>query len=42
MDTNCQKRLRLLELAVLDGSGSRKAAEAVMWFSETAYVAFDR
>jgi hypothetical protein len=27
---------------VLHGSGSRKAAEAVMWFSETAYIALGR
>jgi hypothetical protein len=41
MDTNCRKRLRLLEIAVLHGSGSRKAAEAVAWFSETAHIALD-
>jgi len=39
MDTNCRKRLRLQEIAVLHGSGSRKAAEAVAWFSETAHIA---
>jgi hypothetical protein len=38
MGTNCRKRLRLLEIAVLHGSGSRKAAEAVAWFSETAQI----
>jgi len=39
MDTNCLKQLRLLELALLHGSGSRKAAGAVMWFSETTHIA---
>jgi len=39
MDTNCRKRLRLLGLVVLHGSGSRNAVEAVMWFSETAHIA---
>ena len=36
----CQrKRLRLLELALLHGSGSRKAAGGVLWFSETTHIA---
>ena len=39
MDTNCLKRLRLLELALLHGSGLRKAAGAVMWISETTHIA---
>ena len=39
MDTNCLKQLWLLELALLHGSGSRKAAGAVMWFSETTHIA---
>jgi len=42
MDTNCRKRLRQLEIAVLhESGGSRKAAEAVAWFSETAHIAFE-
>jgi hypothetical protein len=39
MDTNSRKRLRLLEIAVLHGSGLLKAAEAVAWYSETAHMA---
>ncbi len=36
----CQrKRLRLQELTLLHGSGSRKAAGAVLWFSETTHIA---
>ena len=34
MNTNCQKRLRLLELIVRLGNGSRKAAGAARWFTE--------
>jgi hypothetical protein len=41
MDTNCLKQLRLLELALLHGSGSRRAAAAAMWFSETTHIALD-
>jgi len=42
MDANCRKQLRLIEIAVLHGSGSRKAAEAVAWISETAHIALAR
>jgi hypothetical protein len=39
----CQrKRLRLQELALLPGSGSRKAAGGVLWFSETTHIALGR
>jgi len=41
MDTNCLKQLRLLEFALLHGSGSRKAAGAVVWFSETTHIALE-
>ena len=34
LDTDCRKRLRSLELALLHGSGSRKAAGAVLWFTK--------
>lgn len=36
LGTSCTRRLRLLELAGLHRSGSRKAAEAALWFSETS------
>jgi hypothetical protein len=39
MDTHCLKQLRLLEFALLHESGSRKAAGAVVWFSETTHIA---
>ena len=39
MDTNCLKQLLLLEFALLHESGSRKAAGAVVWFSETTHIA---
>ena len=41
MNTKCQKRLRLLELVLLHGSGSRKAAGAARWFTETIQLAFE-
>jgi hypothetical protein len=41
MNTCQRKRLRLHELALLPGSGSRKAAGAVLWFSETTRIAFE-
>jgi len=39
MDTHCLKQLRLLEFALLHESGSRNAAGAVVWFSETTHIA---
>ena len=42
MDTNCQKRLELLDMVFLHGSGSRKAAAgAVVWFTQTTHGAFE-
>jgi hypothetical protein len=35
LDTNCRKRLRSLELALLHGNGSRKGAGTVPLFTET-------
>ena len=41
MITDCQKRLKKLELALLYGKASRKAAGALALFTKTIRIALD-